>query len=79
MDLCFLKPNDMTIPENVDLLQNFGQETVWVNGDTEPRATGAVVFVKATPEALIEWLGGKDVWIGNGLTGFKLERIKNEI
>lgn len=74
MFLCFLKPPELGIPVNVRLIENYGYEQVVSKGKIV--ATGSVVYVSAEPNAMQSWLGGRDIWVGNGMLGFELRRIK---
>lgn len=76
MQLCFLKPYSLSIPRNIELLRNFGEETVFLeSGDIA--ATGEVVCVKAESDVLIKWLDGKEIWVGNGMLGFTKKQVRS--
>jgi hypothetical protein len=65
--------DDLNIPDNVTLLEDYGQESVW--SDDHCVAEGKVVYVSAEPEALVSWLDGREIWVGNGMVGFHKEKV----
>lgn len=76
MHLCFLKPTDLVVPSNIKVLVDYGYESVWTNGHCV--AKGTVIYIDTTHEALISWLGGQEIWVGNGMVGFHKEKIVKE-
>lgn len=76
MKLSFLKTNNMPpVPSNIKILQDFGEECVFLKDGTLA-ASGEVLYIEALPKDIIEWIGGMEIWVGNGMCGFQKKKIK---
>lgn len=78
MHLCMILEEDFgPIPEGIELIQSFGDETV-VRSDGSEMASGKAVLLSGDPDLFISWLEGKTIWhSANPLTGvWEKSRVK---
>lgn len=61
------------VPSGLEVIENYGSEVVI--SDHRAVAEGDVVLVRGDPDDFLRWLGGREVWVGNGLLGFKRRRV----
>jgi len=65
-----LKP----VPNDIKIVENFGPESCLLDDGTVADK-GEVILISSTPESIIKWLSNKEIWVGNGLVGFKKEKV----
>jgi len=64
----------LNVPSSITVLKNFGEEVVILDDGTIA-AKGEVICIKAEKKDIVKWLRGMDIWVGNGIMGFKKETI----
>jgi hypothetical protein len=63
------------VPTTVKILESYGEEWVFLKDGTLA-ASGEVLYIEALPEDIIKWIGGMEIWVGNGMCGFQKKKIK---
>lgn len=69
-----LRTDDLPLmPEGVEVIADYGHEVVISDGRIV--AEGDVIYICGNEAVIRGWLGGREIWVGNGLVGFKLLRV----